>query len=287
VIDEVGYEQRELIHKIRRERGTKRGSSERVPTAESALQDGLRSSPPGSLAASDSSGQVDQRSTGIEGGIEGSGGIGEGRDRGEGRSSTEVDQDFSSVDTRDRTIGRAFQRFSSGRNKLDGTEEKPSGLNFKRHAKEQQARAEQDRQEARREKPVGTAEAKKGLFRFLRSDNRGQTKETRTRPFTDKEAQEIKQPLLDALADYFTYSDEFIYATHKAHRQVDIWKTIDYEEMNVLVDVWLARAKRDAKSASRVVFLVNSHYKLKVGIILAPRFYQTFRVYAEGGVGLK
>lgn len=210
-----------------------------------------------------------------------------GGDSREGRASTEDDTYNSGVDASNGANNGTVQRNATNGSKLDA-KEKPSGFTFKPNAREKQARQEQAKQEQAREASSPTAESKKGLFRFLHSDNRRKQKEpSRSRPFSDKEAQEIKQPLVDALADYFTYTDEFIYATHKAHNHVDIWKTIDYEEMNILVDAWLSRAKRDAKAASGIVTLVNSHYKLKVGIILAPRFYQTFNVYMASGIGLK
>lgn len=165
-------------------------------------------------------------------------------------------------------------------------EEKPSGLASQPHPKEQRIRQEQEQQaNASSSKQTKGTGGVKGLFTLISSSReKNSSKESfRSKPLTEDEAENIKAPLIAALMDYFRYADEAIYATHKAHNNVQIWSSIDEEEADVLVDAWLARAKRDAKSAAHIVQVVNSHDQLKVGIILAPRFYATFRTYVDGG----
>lgn len=169
-----------------------------------------------------------------------------------------------------------------------GQEDKPAGLDAKPHEKEQAARKEQQEQQQADIKEKSGQASVKGLFSlFNRAKDNGKKEDIRNKPLSEREAEEIKEPLLAALMDYFKYADEFIYATHKAHRQVQIWASIDEEEAEILVDVWLAQAKRSAKAASHVVRVVNSHAQLQVGIILVPRFYQTFRVYMDSGIGVR
>jgi hypothetical protein len=87
--------------------------------------------------------------------------------------------------------------------------------------------------------------------------------------------------------DFFEYADQAIYATNKKKKRVQIWSTVDEEEAGILVDAWLARAKVSAVAAAQVTAMVEAHRKLKVGLILIPRFYATFQVYLENGFGLK
>lgn len=166
-------------------------------------------------------------------------------------------------------------------------EEKPAGLASQPHPKEQLIRQEQEQEQQAKasSSKKGKGAGVKGLFTLISSSReKNNSKESfRSKPLTEDEAENIKAPLIAALMDYFRYADETIYATHKAHNNVQIWSSIDEEEAEVLVNAWLSRAKRDAKSAAHIVQVVNSHDQLKVGIILAPRFYATFRTYVDGG----
>lgn len=169
---------------------------------------------------------------------------------------------------------------------------KPSGLAAKPHAKEQQLRQEQAQAQtisSEKGKPSGV----KGIFSFINSAKgkerpKAEKENIRSKPLSESEAQALKPALIAAMMDYFKYMDEVIYATNKAHAQVQIWSAIDSEECEVLANVWIGFAKRSARSATRVVAVVNSHAQLEAGIILLPKFYQTFRAYADnGGIGIR
>jgi hypothetical protein len=166
-------------------------------------------------------------------------------------------------------------------------QDKPYGLESKPHYREQEIRVEQAERE-RKERDAAdekASTAKTNIFSFIAKskDRSKEKKHSRSQPFSEREAEEIRIPFLAALMDYFRYTDEFIYATHRAHNHVQIWSSIDEEEAAILVDVWLAKAKTSTISASHITNIVNSHYQLKVGIILAPRFYATFQTYLQGG----
>lgn len=106
--------------------------------------------------------------------------------------------------------------------------------------------------------------------------------------FSEAEARAMKPMLVSAMLDYFSYADELLYATVKGHPRVEIWSSIDDEECGILADALIARGKRSAAGAAQIQAMVDVHKNLKVGMILAPRFYQTFRVYMDnGGMGLK
>jgi hypothetical protein len=107
------------------------------------------------------------------------------------------------------------------------------------------------------------------------------------KPLTEMEAKALKPQLVNALLDYFGYADEILYATVKGHQRVEIWGSIDEEECGVLADALISRGKRSASGAAQVVALVDSYRHLKVGLILAPRFYQTMRLYLDNGFSVK
>lgn len=196
------------------------------------------------------------------------------------RANAKDDQDSLGADTGNRPANDKIQR--NQRKRVSDAKEKPSGLETKPNIRE---KIEQ--------KSTGE---KAGIFNAWRprSDKDKAQKPTkpkkeplRTRPFTESEAEAIKEPLLAALLDYFRYADDLIYATNKKHEQVQIWSSIDYEDAEFLVDVWLRRARTSAKAASHVTAVVHKHEELRVAAIALPRAYQTFMIYFQNGIGVK
>lgn len=115
---------------------------------------------------------------------------------------------------------------------------------------------------------------------------KGKAEKVVRKAFTETEARVLKPMLVSAMLDYFSYADELLYATIKGHPRVEIWSTIDDEECGILADALIARGKRSAAGAAQVQAMIDVHKNLKVGMILAPRFYQTFRVYVDNGIGI-
>lgn len=314
------YENNEHIKRIREQYGHQRATFEGVTETPGALQDELR---PGESESGESSGDTPEASYGVARGkerISRSERAAKRSDSRERRASTASHESGSGVDRghqpdnrtvsgssiRDKiaalyaedngisayrvsqvlgcshvTAAKYLKQMRSGES--EEPTDKPTGLAPKPHPKEQQARQQQQ----------ASIEPKKGsLLSLLKpgSKNKKSSEEKaplRTKPLSAQEAEAMRGPLLAALLDYFKYADEFIYATNKAHKQVSIWSSIDEEDAGVLVDVWLSRARQSAKSASHVVYVVGKHEQLRVGIILLPRFYETFRVYMENGVGIR
>jgi len=279
----ISYEQSELIHKIREEYGTtdRSGNPEGNGTAATGLQNKFRDSESEggqSIGHPEPSGKRatrnNQRTEGIERPAKRS-------YRRKGRTGATPDESDSSTNRRDRSDNRTVPTAAVSGD-TDEKEDKPSGLDLKPNAIERKVRQEK----AKREAEEQNSSAKKDLFGWIRPDNRGkqQPKEPlRSKPLSDKEAEEIRPRLQAALIDYFRIADEVIYATNKKGNHVVIWSAIDDEDAGVLVDVWLARAKTNVKTANHVVFAVQKHDELRVGIILVPKFYQTFRAYVDGG----
>lgn len=279
----ISYEQSELIHKIREEYGTADRSRNPESDGETAtgLQDEFRDSvseggqsighpePSGKRAT-----RNNQRTEGTERPAKRS-------YRRKGRTGTATDESDSSTNGRDRSNHRTVSTTTVSEQSHEKEDSKPSGLDLKPNAIERKVRQEK----AKAEEQAAAPSRKKDLFGFIRPDNRGkqQKEPLRSKPLSDREAEELRPRLLAALLDYFKIADEVIYATNKKGNHVVIWSAIDDEDAGVLVDVWLARAKTNVKSASHVVFAVQKHDELRVGIILMPKFYQTFRAYVDGG----
>jgi len=198
--------------------------------------------------------------------------------RGVRRSNAKNDQDRVGTDPSDGSTDNKVRSNKRKRVNNASRKEKPSGIETKPNAREKAAR---------QENPV---EEKAGILRgFGLGKNKEKPKKEppRSRPFNEAEAEAIKGPLLEALLDYFRYADDLIYATNKKHEQVQIWSSIDYEDAEFLVEVWLRRARTSAKAASHVTAVVHKHEELRVAAIALPRAYQTFMIYFQNGIGVK
>jgi hypothetical protein len=186
---------------------------------------------------------------------------------------------------------------------VKGTEKKPGGLNIVPSKREKKVRSEEARKRANAEKQrafrarkkaaavsdVETSDAPPARRSVLDLLPKIEKAEKAVRKaFTEAEAKAIKPMLVSAMMDYFSYADELLYATVKGHPRVEIWSSIDDEECGILADVLIARGKKSAAGAAQIQAMVDVHKNLKVGMILAPRFYQTFRLYMDnGGMSLK
>ena len=295
MIDKPKYGEMELMQEIRNKYGTERTIAERATEASGAVQDGLRS-------GESESGQPSEPSIGRD---ESHGrkprktrrdiGVTRGSYRRKGRANSKVTQVSSGVDRSDRPTDRAiqFDKRESDRIEEKGDyaeKEKPSGIAAKPNAKERKIRAEAEAEAAAKQSTAAEAEAAPSFFAWIRPRNKGKTSKgeksstVRDKPLSSKEAGEIRQPLIDAMGDYFHYADELMSGTSANGAEAEIWSSIDDEELGILVDAWLARAQKDPIAAHYAVQAVNSHYKLKIGMILAPRFYQTFRFYVDNGI---
>lgn len=114
-----------------------------------------------------------------------------------------------------------------------------------------------------------------------------QEKKEETKKLTELEATKLRQSLIDILRWQSKHADEFIIATTKGHDMtIIIWSNMDDEDIEVLADVMIARAKRSAKAAKIVRDLVSLQEKLKVAVIVAPRLWKTIQTYIAKGIGI-
>jgi hypothetical protein len=142
------------------------------------------------------------------------------------------------------------------------------------------------KKESKDEKPAGLAGGVAGIVgdikAFFVPD------EIRTKPFSEKEADAVRDQLHAAFLDYFELADKCMTATARGHAICIIWQSIDDEECRILVNWRLEKAKRDPVAAQQVLMIVHAHQNLKVGIILAPRFLESVQFYVgSGGFSLK
>lgn len=138
--------------------------------------------------------------------------------------------------------------------------------------------------------PIEIKERRKVKGSSLKNPFIGGQKETVKRvykAFTAKEREERKSQLISAFVDLFELLDQAITATTKGHEDVVIWSDMDELEIAILIEPLLTSAMFSEKGAKRVMSIIESHQKLKVGLILAPRFYQTIVKYATLGFSVK
>lgn len=312
----------DLITQIREEYGTKRAATTGATETTGALQEQLRSSVAESRGPSEVIGGSNNGASPGDAGASGTKPTAKRSDRGKGRTSTTVNKGHSRDNGSDgsthnqiptATIKDKIAALFHGNPAISESEvsrqvpcspmtarkylrqlkaeeiqddqEKPSGINPTPNAIERKIRQEQQQEEQR---AAEQEQQRRNLFAWIKPGRKiekpgGDKEPLRAKPLTDREAEQLRPALLAALLDYFKYADELIYATNRAHHHVRIWSSIDDEDAGVLVDVWLARAKTSVRSASHIVFMINKHAELRVGIILIPRFYETFRAYVDGG----
>lgn len=93
----------------------------------------------------------------------------------------------------------------------------------------------------------------------------------------------LRPLLLEALTGYSEYLDGILSKTNKAHAESMIWSSMTADEIETLVDTLLLFGKRSAQVALVAREISRSWHMVKVGMILAPRFYATMRFYADNG----
>ncbi len=294
MIDNPRYSEMEIMQEIREKYGTERAIAEGVAETSGTVQDGIRSGEPEGGQPGESTSGRDQTDGRRARKTRRDIGVTRGSYRRKGRTDTAPAKERRSFNSGDGSAnGEIFsnQRESGRIEKEDyAKEEKPAGIDARLNTKERKIRQEQEAAEQAKHAEQDKTSQPQSFFSWIRAGNKGKAngKEEkagiRTKPLSAKEAEEIRQPLIDALADYFKYGDELMSGTSANGVQAMIWSSIDDEELGILIDAWLARARVDSTAAYYAVAAVNNHYKLKIGLILAPRFYQTFKFYVDNGM---
>lgn len=118
-------------------------------------------------------------------------------------------------------------------------------------------------------------------------ENLARSKEERPpsvkRPLTKSEAEELREVYTQALTGVFEFADKAITFTNGAHQEVEIWSTIDEHDIGIIVDVRLSAAQQSVSAARSVKRTIWAWRHAAIGMILGPRFIQTWQVYADSG----
>jgi hypothetical protein len=104
------------------------------------------------------------------------------------------------------------------------------------------------------------------------------------------EAGAMRETLYRAMKEIWRYADEGLSLTNKAGVKVGqdvpaIWRSIDREETLIIVDAMLRAAMANPYVAVAVRGITDAYKQLEIGIILVPRFLDTWRFYAQFGFG--
>jgi hypothetical protein len=103
---------------------------------------------------------------------------------------------------------------------------------------------------------------------------------------SDVEAARVRPKLIEYLLWQTEHMDQLIIATTKGHQPVEIWSTIDKTDAEIIADFMIARGRQDVRAAQAVRYLSVFIDRLKLGLIILPRAYQTVMTYFARGIGI-
>lgn len=104
------------------------------------------------------------------------------------------------------------------------------------------------------------------------------------------EAGSLRGTLVKALREVWRYADEGLSISNQAGVTVGrdvppIWRSIDAEETGIIVDAMLKAAQKNPYVAVAVRGITEAYTQLEIGIILVPRFIETWKFYQQFGFG--
>lgn len=105
------------------------------------------------------------------------------------------------------------------------------------------------------------------------------------KPLSMKEAGELRYTMYKALREIWRYADEGISLSNKAQAEAHIWRKIDQEETYVIVDALIKAGMANPYVAQAVRGVSEAYHHLEVGLILVPRFIETWKFYVQHGIG--
>lgn len=104
---------------------------------------------------------------------------------------------------------------------------------------------------------------------------------------SDAEAIKLRPKLVEYIMWQTEHLDQFIIATTTGHdSSIEIWGDITVDECEILVDYLLSRGKVDIRTAQAVRYASTLIDRLKLGIIIAPRVYQSAMIYIKRGFSI-
>ena len=109
-----------------------------------------------------------------------------------------------------------------------------------------------------------------------------------SKKLSDTEVIKLRPKLIEFVLWQSEHADQLIIATTKGHDPaIEIWSNITRDEAEILTDYIISRGKVDARAAAFVRTASTLIDRLRLGIIILPRVYQTLQVYGEKGISIK
>jgi hypothetical protein len=143
--------------------------------------------------------------------------------------------------------------------------------------------------EQRRSRFSGVRDTARKYRDALREERRQEEKKKKPegRKLTDAEAIRIRPALIEYVLWQSEHMDQVIVATTTGHDpNIEIGSSITEPEAEILVDFFISQAKVYPKVAQAVRLASVAIERLKVGIIVMPRVYQTINLYFTRGFTL-
>lgn len=120
---------------------------------------------------------------------------------------------------------------------------------------------------------------KRGFLGFGGSSSAKNEKKGKT--LLDKEVEELREPLQEALRDDATYADQLLWWYSQDESKPQIWSNMDDEEIAILADLMLRRAKRNPEAAELVNKVIDGADYFSALVITIPRAIQTAQQMAK------
>lgn len=101
-------------------------------------------------------------------------------------------------------------------------------------------------------------------------------------PFSEREATEREQEVIDMIVGYSYDLDEFLSISNANEDKCRIW-AMDNDEAAPLARIWLKRAKKDRRAAAVLRMAMQGDDYKRAAIVLGPRLWYSSTWYQQHG----
>jgi hypothetical protein len=98
-----------------------------------------------------------------------------------------------------------------------------------------------------------------------------------------EEAASSRESIRDFYTNLMLHGDEFIQGTTAGHDEVYIWRSLDEDSIDLLVNIRMRRAQKSGVEAAMTRMMVAFSDRAMEFFILGPRVGYTFAAYGERG----
>ena len=107
------------------------------------------------------------------------------------------------------------------------------------------------------------------------------------RKLSDVEAARLRPKLIEYLLWQTEHMDQLLIAITSGHQPVEIWSTMDKTDCEIIAEFMIVRGRQDAKAAQAVRYLSVFIDRLRLGMIILPRMYQTAILMFTRGISIR